>query len=89
MNVAATVQSADVPLVVEHVWIQNVSNCGARIFCKRVWRERERLVLTSSLGDLHTEAEVVYVQRLANGECAIGVKFSVPLAASNLISGQA
>ena len=89
MNFAATVHSTIVPLVIEHVWIQNISSHGARVRCHRTWQARDRLVLTSSLGDLQAEAEVVYFQRLATGEYAIGLKFARPLIGQTLLSGRA
>ena len=89
MNVAATIHTATAPLVVEHVWIQNISNHGARIRSHRIWQARDHLVLTSVLGDLHTEAEVVYCERLAADECAVGLKFARPLMAENLLTGKA
>ena len=87
MNVAATVRSAAAPLVVEHVWIQNISNRGARIHCHRTWHPSDQLVLTTPLGDLHADAIVVYCQRLSADECAVGLKFERPLAAGTKIFG--
>ncbi|MDE2219467.1 MAG: PilZ domain-containing protein [Gammaproteobacteria bacterium] len=87
MTVAATVHSAGTPLVVEDVWIHNISNRGARIHCHRTWHPHEQLVLTSSLGDLRTEATVVYCERLSADECAVGLKFARPLAAGTMIFG--
>jgi hypothetical protein len=80
MNIAATLQTCGVPLIVESVWIENISSRGARIRTQRAWQAREQLVLSGLQGDFRVGAEVVYCQRLGPEGCAVGLKFEQPVA---------
>ncbi len=82
--VSCRVRTRGVPATVELVWIENITNRGARIRTHRAWQEREQLVLTGMLGDFRADAEVVYCQRLGPEECAIGQRFEHPVATEQL-----
>lgn len=84
MNIAAQLQSCGVPLIVERVWIENISSCGARIHSQRPWETQQQLVLSGIQGDFRIDAKVVYCQRLGPEDCAIGLKFNHPVATEQL-----
>jgi hypothetical protein len=84
MNIAARIHVSGVPLIVETVWIENISSHGARIRTQRAWQARDQIVLTGMLGDFRVDAEVVYCQRLGPEECAIGLKFARPVVTERL-----
>jgi hypothetical protein len=86
MNIAARVHTSGVPLIVEPVWVENISSRGARVRAKRPWQARDQLVLTGMLGDFRVDAEVVYCQRLGPDECAIGLKFDYAVVTERLLS---
>ena len=83
-NVAARVHSSGVPLIIDTVWIENVSSHGARIRGQRAWQPHDRMVLTAVFGDFQIDARVIYCQRLAADDCAIGLKFDHPILANEL-----
>lgn len=78
---AARVHVSGVPLIVETVWIENISSHGARIRTHRSWQAQDQMVLSGVLGDFRADAEVVYCQHLSGGDYAVGLKFGHPLAA--------
>jgi hypothetical protein len=84
MNIAARVHTSGVPLIVETVWIENISRRGARIRTRRAWQAHEQIVLTGMSDDFRVDAEVVYCQRLGPDECAIGLKFEHPVVTERL-----
>jgi len=83
-NAAARVHSSGAPLVVDIVWIENISSHGARIRGQRAWKPQDHVVLTRLLGDVRVGAKVIYCQRLGVSECAIGLKFDHPVVPEQL-----
>jgi hypothetical protein len=86
MNIAARVHTSGVPLIVETVWVENISSRGARIRTQRAWQAHDQLVFTGMLGDFRVDAEVVYCQRLGPEECAVGLKFDCAVVTERLLS---
>ncbi len=86
MNIAARIHTSGVPLIVETVWVENISSRGARIRTKRAWQAHDQLVLTGMLGDFSVDAEVVYCQHLGPEECAVGLQFDYAVVTERLLS---
>ncbi len=86
MNITARVHASGVPLIVETVWVENISSRGARVRTRRAWQAHDLLTLTGMLGDFRADAEVIYCQRLGPDECAIGLKFDCAVVTERLIS---
>ncbi|HKC17200.1 MAG TPA: hypothetical protein VKC11_10895 [Steroidobacteraceae bacterium] len=86
MNIAARIHTSGVPLIVETVWVENISSRGARVRTKRAWQAHDHLVLTGMLGDFSVDAEVVYCQHLGPEECAVGLQFDYAVVTERLLS---
>ncbi len=74
---AAGISRPGQPSDVETVWIENISDRGARIVAPRHWESGEGLVIYSQ-GSITRPiaARVVYCQPLPDGHFAIGCKFN-------------
>jgi hypothetical protein len=68
----STVGSGPAP---ERVSIMNISGHGARVISTHHWQVQERVLLAETVGEQHLDAQVVYCQRLAENQYALGLKF--------------
>lgn len=75
MAVPVDLLIAEETLVAERVVTINVSQHGARVVTKRLWRMEEQPWLASLTSYFRLQGSVVYCQPLANGEFCVGLKF--------------
>jgi len=61
--------------IAECVWTENVSGSGARVRAVRLWKQDTRVHVESALGELRTQARVVYCQTLPDTTYAVGLEF--------------
>jgi hypothetical protein len=74
-NLAGRLESAAVPIYSEDVAITNISSHGARVVTSRNWQPHDHVFLIELTGEFHTEAEVIYCQRLRDDAFVIGLRF--------------
>lgn len=72
VNVAGRLENA---VFSESVSIVNISSNGARVITHRSWQPHDHVILFELVGDFHTDAEVIYCQRLRDEEYEVGLKF--------------
>jgi len=60
----------------ETTFTENVSPYGARVWTKRRCQPEERVLLSSPETGLHTQARIVYCQRVSEGRFAVGLELS-------------
>jgi hypothetical protein len=70
----------------EWVSITNISGHGARVISTRDWQVQERVLLAETVGEQHLDAQVVYCQRLAGDQFALGLKFNSAAGAHESLS---
>jgi hypothetical protein len=75
-NTIANLEAAEQPLISETVIFENISEHGARLISRRRWPAGKRVVISDSLIDFRTSAEVVYCARHNSRRFAVGLKFS-------------
>jgi hypothetical protein len=76
MGFVAKIEKMSDPSMTETVWIDNMSNQGARVLARRSRPTDDLLILTSPKPGFHpVVAKVVYCQRFPNGAVAIGLEF--------------
>jgi hypothetical protein len=76
MGFVAQIEKMSDPSVTETVWIDNLTNQGARVLARRSTPTDDLLVLSSPKPGFHSVvAKVVYCQRLPNGAVAMGLEF--------------
>jgi PilZ domain-containing protein len=63
----------------ETTFTENVSPHGARVWTKQRWQPEERVLLSSPETGLHTQARVVYCQRMENKGFPVGLELSAPV----------
>jgi hypothetical protein len=76
MGFVAQIEKMSDPSVTETVWIDNMSNQGARVLARQSRPTDDLLILSSPKPGFHpVVAKVVYCQRLRIGVVAIGLEF--------------
>jgi hypothetical protein len=75
-NLAATIEAADEPWVAEPVVLLNVSEHGARLIASRFWNAGGRVVISDSLVNCRTAAQIVYCVPHISRRFAVGLKFT-------------
>jgi len=60
---------------------QNVSARGIRVATEHLWRSGDRVLLSSPESTFHSQARVVYCQRLGDNRFAVGLELAAPLGA--------
>jgi hypothetical protein len=75
-NTAAILEAAEEPLVKETVVLENISEHGARIITRRRWPAGKRVVVSDSVVNFRTKAEVVYCAPHSPRRFAVGLRFS-------------
>jgi hypothetical protein len=76
VNLAGLLERSELPICSEVVSIENISNHGARVATHRHWRPHDHVVLMELTGDFHTDAEVIYCQRLRDDAYVVGLRFA-------------
>jgi hypothetical protein len=77
-NAVANLESADEPSNNETVVFANISERGARLIASRHWEAGKKVIVSDSLINFRTEAEVVYCVPHTSRTFAIGLRFSMP-----------
>jgi hypothetical protein len=77
-NAVANLEAADEPSNNETVVFANISERGARLIAGRHWDAGKKVIVSDSLLNFRTEAEVVYCVPHTSRQFAIGLRFSVP-----------
>lgn len=75
-NAVANLEAADEPLINETVVFTNISEHGARLITGREWSRGKRVIVSDSLVNFRTQAEVVYCAPYSSRRFAIGLKFN-------------
>jgi hypothetical protein len=75
-NAVASLQAAEEPAFSETVVFVNISEHGARFISRRRWPAGKRVIVSDSLLNYRTTAEVVYCAPLNSRRFAVGVKFN-------------
>ena len=76
MGFVAQIEKKSDPSITETVWIDNMSNQGARILARQSRPTDDLLILSSPKPGFHPIlAKVVYCQHFPNGTVAIGLEF--------------
>ena len=65
------------PARAEFAWTENISSDGARVLTDQPWEAGSVILLNSSVGQLLTQARVVYCQSLPLNRFAVGLEFYV------------
>jgi hypothetical protein len=79
-NAVANLEAADEPSNNETVILANISERGARLIAGRPWDAGQKVIVSDSLINFRTEAEVVYCMPHTSRQFAIGLRFRMPLA---------
>src|SRR5262245_40324538 len=58
----------------ERTTTENVCSSGVRVLTQRARSVNERLIVRSVVGDLQTQARVIYCQRLPDGQFGVGLQ---------------
>jgi hypothetical protein len=77
-NAVANLEAADEPSNNETVVLANISERGARLIAGRPWDAGKKVIVSDSLINFRTEAEVVYCVPHTSRQFAIGLRFSMP-----------
>jgi hypothetical protein len=76
MGFVAQIEKKSDPSSTETVWIDNMSNQGARVLARQSRPTDDLLILTSPKSGFHPViGKVIYCQRFPNGAVAIGLEF--------------
>jgi hypothetical protein len=79
-NAVANLEAADEPTNNETVVLANISERGARLIAGRHWDAGKKVIVSDSMINFRTEAEVVYCVPHTSRQFAIGLRFIMPLA---------
>jgi hypothetical protein len=75
-NAVANLESADEPSISETVVFANISEHGARLITGRRWSQGKQVIVSDSLVNFRTRAEVVYCAPYSSRRFAVGLKFN-------------
>jgi hypothetical protein len=75
-NITATLTAADEPSTSDTVVVANISEHGACLIADRCWSVGRQVILSDSLLNFSSEAEVVYCDAHLSRRFAIGLKFA-------------
>jgi hypothetical protein len=75
-NTVANLEAADEPTVNETVIFANISEHGARLITGRPWSRGEQVIVSDSLVNFRTRAEVVYCAPFSARRFAVGLRFN-------------
>jgi hypothetical protein len=74
-NTVANLEAAEEPSINETVVFENISIHGARLITGRRWPTGLRVIVSDSLVNFRTTAEVVYCAPYSERRFAVGLKF--------------
>jgi hypothetical protein len=77
-NAVANLEAADEPSNNEIVVFANISGRGVRLIAGRHWDAGKKVIVSDSLTNFRTEAEVVYCVPHTSRQFAVGLRFSMP-----------
>jgi hypothetical protein len=77
-NAVANLEAADEPSNNEIVVFANISGRGVRLIAGRRWDAGKKVIVSDSLTNFRTEAEVVYCVPHTSRQFAVGLRFSMP-----------
>jgi hypothetical protein len=77
-NAVANLEAADEPSNNETVVFANISEHGARLIAGRQWGAGKPVIVSDSLTNFRTMAEVVYCVPHTSRQFAIGLRFNMP-----------
>ena len=77
-NAVANLEAADEPSSNETVVFANISEHGARLIAGRHWSAGKQVIVSDSLTNFRTKAEVVYCVPHTSRQFAIGLRFRMP-----------
>jgi len=75
-NTAANLEAADEPSINETAVFANISEHGARLITSRRWPEGQEVIVSDSLVNFRTRAQVVYCTPHSSRRYAVGLKFN-------------
>jgi hypothetical protein len=75
-NTVANLEAADEPSINETVVFANISEHGARLITGRQWSRGEQVIVSDSLVNFRTRAEVVYCAPYSSRRFVIGLRFN-------------
>jgi hypothetical protein len=75
-NAVANLEAADEPSINETAVFANISEHGARLITGRYWSQGKQVIVTDSLVNFRTRAEVVYCAPYSALRFAVGLKFN-------------
>jgi PilZ domain-containing protein len=75
-NTMANLEAADEPSINETAVFANISEHGARLITGRQWSQGEEVIVSDSLVNFRTRAEVVYCTPYSARRFAVGLKFN-------------
>jgi hypothetical protein len=75
-NAVANLEAADEPTINETVVFANISEHGARLITGRQWSEGREVIVSDSLVNFRTRAEVIYCAPYSSRRFAIGLRFN-------------
>jgi two-component system, cell cycle response regulator len=81
-NVTATLAAADEPSISDTVVLANISEHGACLIADRHWSAGRQVIVSDSLLNFKSEAEVVYCDPHVSRRFAIGLKFAAHTSAN-------
>jgi len=75
-NAVANLEAADEPSINETAVFANISEHGARLITGRKWPQGKEVIVSDSLVNFRTRAQVVYCTPYSSRRFAVGVKFN-------------
>jgi PilZ domain len=75
-NAVANLEAADEPSIAERAVFANISEHGARLITGRHWSSGKEVIVSDSLVNFRTRAEVVYCTPHSSRRFAVGLKFN-------------
>jgi PilZ domain-containing protein len=75
-NAVANLEAADEPSINETAVFTNISEHGARLITGRYWSRGKQVIVSDSLVNFRTRAEVVYCAPYSSRRYAVGLKFN-------------
>jgi hypothetical protein len=75
-NAVANLEAADEPSINETAVFSNISEHGARLITGRHWSQGKEVIVSDSLVNFRTRAEVVYCTPHSSRRFAVGLKFN-------------
>ena len=76
-NALANLEAADQPSINETAVFANISEHGARLITGRRWPQGIEVIVSDSLVNFRTRAEVVYCTPYSSRRFAVGLKFDL------------